>query len=88
MPKRHNGAAEAAIVTLGQLVENGLGLRPFCACGRAAVIPPERLGGYPGDTPLERFKARLTCAACGRTGIDSAHVVSMAALGAYPHEGT
>ena len=85
MPKRSGAPANAGPVTLGQLVENKLGLRPFCDCGRSPVIPPQDLADQPRSMSLSDFKARLTCRDCGRRGIANAHVLSMASLSAYPH---
>jgi hypothetical protein len=84
MPKRDKSPDESGPVTLQQFHDQDLGLRPYCPCGHTTIIPPKALAQWPGTMLLEALKARLTCGRCGRTGIESAQVVSMAALGAYP----
>lgn len=85
MPSRKSGRVDGEPVLVDQFLNNNLGLRPYCACGHTSVIGPEQLSRVSAGTPIETIKRRLTCAACGKTGIDVAHVVPMAALGAYPH---
>jgi hypothetical protein len=76
--------ASAGPVLVDQFFDNGLGLRPYCACGRNSVLMPADLECFPRGTMIETIKARLVCKACGAIGVTTAQVVSVAALGAYP----
>jgi hypothetical protein len=71
-------------VLVDQFLDHGLGLRPYCACGRNSVLLPADLERFPRGTTLETIKARLVCKDCGALGATTAQIVSVAALGAYP----